>query len=157
MHAKPCQTPHAPVQALEVVVAAQEAALLLVPQGDYLGALDVLAELQDALASGLLHGLTAFWQLPAQLAQFREVRAVGVLGHPQFAACVLLCWPACWAQLPLVKTGSEEGVVLPYNLGSMGARCLQHCLICCWQGTCALLQARGAALTVCFLMLCSAA
>lgn len=34
------------VQALEVVVAAQEAAGLLVPQGDYTGALDVLDELQ---------------------------------------------------------------------------------------------------------------
>ena len=62
-------------------MAAQEAAVLLVPQGNYLGALDVLAELQAALDSGLLHGLTAFWDLPAQLAHFRQV------GPPSGCCC----------------------------------------------------------------------
>lgn len=69
-------------------MAAQEAAVLLVPQGDYLGALDVLAELQAALDSGLLHGLTAFWALPAQLAHFRQVQPTcrSQMLHPEPAS-----------------------------------------------------------------------
>ena len=53
-------------QALEVVVAAQEAASLLVPQGDYTGALDVLAELQVSSFSHLDSALNCVPCTPGQ-------------------------------------------------------------------------------------------
>lgn len=62
------------LQGLAVVAAALEAAGLLVPQGAYVEALDVLDELQAALDSGAVAGLHAFRSLPQQLACFGRVR-----------------------------------------------------------------------------------
>ena len=60
-------------QALAVVAAALEAASLLVPQGAYLAALDVLEELRAAVGAGAVAGLLAFEALPQQLTQFAQV------------------------------------------------------------------------------------
>ena len=58
------------------MVAALEAAALLVPQGAYLEALEVLDELRGVAATRTLEGLHAFQQLPAQLAAYAQVRSV---------------------------------------------------------------------------------
>lgn len=60
-------------QALAVVAAGLEAASLLVPQGAYLAALDVLEELRAAVESGTVAGLHAFASLPLQLAAYAQV------------------------------------------------------------------------------------
>ena len=64
-------------QALAVVAAGLEAASLLVPQGAFLPALDVLEELKAAAEGGAAAGLHAFRSLPQQLAVFAQVSTPG--------------------------------------------------------------------------------
>lgn len=63
-------------QVVEEVASAQETVGLLLPQGDYTAALDVLDSLRASLASYRTAGLHAFRHLPAQLADIAEVGAV---------------------------------------------------------------------------------
>ena len=60
-------------QVIALVVAAMEAASLLVPQGAFLEVLEVVDEIKDIAASGVLAGLRAFRDLPSQLAHYARV------------------------------------------------------------------------------------
>ena len=62
------------LQILEGITAAQEALELLLPAGDFAGALDVLGDLTAAGAPLHVAGLHAFRALPQQLAACEEVR-----------------------------------------------------------------------------------
>ena len=61
------------LQVLEGITAAQEALELLLPAGDFAGALDVLGDLTAAGAPLHVAGLHAFRALPQQLAACEEV------------------------------------------------------------------------------------
>ena len=58
---------------LEGITAAQEALELLLPAGDFSGALDVLWDLKTAGTPAYVAGLHAFQMLPQQLAACEEV------------------------------------------------------------------------------------
>ena len=62
------------MQVVEEVATAQEAVELLLPQGDFAGALDVLDSLRATLSTHHTAGLHAFRHLPAQLADISEAR-----------------------------------------------------------------------------------
>lgn len=70
-------------QVVQDVATAQQAVELLLPQGDYVGALDVLDSLHAMLATQATAGLHAFRRLPAQLRDISEV-----------------CPPKCCCQVP---------------------------------------------------------
>lgn len=59
---------------LEGITAAQEALELLLPAGDFAGALDILCDLTAAGTPKHVAGLQAFKALPKQLADCEEVR-----------------------------------------------------------------------------------
>ncbi len=61
------------MQVLEGITAAQEALDLLLPAGDFSGALDVLWDLKTAGTPAYVTGLHAFQMLPQQLAACEEV------------------------------------------------------------------------------------
>jgi SWI/SNF-related matrix-associated actin-dependent regulator 1 of chromatin subfamily A len=61
------------LQVVEGVAAAQEALALLIPAGDFAGALDVLCDLTAADTPMLVSGLQAFRQLPQRLDAAMEV------------------------------------------------------------------------------------
>ena len=63
-------------QVLEGITAAQEALELLLPAGDFTGALDVLCDLRTAGAPAHVAGLHAFKTLPQQLAACEEVHSL---------------------------------------------------------------------------------
>lgn len=60
-------------QVLEGFTAAQEALELLIPAGDFTGALDVLCDLKTACTPNYVASLHAFQTLPQQLAACEEV------------------------------------------------------------------------------------
>jgi hypothetical protein len=61
---------------LEGITAAQEALDLLLPAGDFTGALDVLCDLRTAGIPAHVAGLHAFKTLPQQLAVCEEVHSL---------------------------------------------------------------------------------
>lgn len=61
-------------QVVEGIAAAQEALGLLIPAGDFAGALDILCDLNTAGTPTLVTGLHAFRQLPQQLDAAMEVK-----------------------------------------------------------------------------------
>ncbi len=61
------------IQVVEGIAAAQEALELLIPAGDFAGALDVLSDLTAAGTPMHVVGLHAFRDLPQQLAGAEEV------------------------------------------------------------------------------------
>jgi hypothetical protein len=65
-------------QVVEGVAAAQEALELLIPAGDYAGALDILADLHASGAPAAVSRLAAFASLPQQLAGAAEARCLRV-------------------------------------------------------------------------------
>ena len=65
-------------QVMEAVAAAQEALAMLVPAGDYAGALDVLADLQLSSAPAAVQRLAAFQDLPQQLASVAQASNIGM-------------------------------------------------------------------------------
>ena len=64
---------HFSPQVLEGITAAQEALELLLPAGDFTGALDVLWGLKMAGTPAHVAGVHAFQMLPKQLAAYEEV------------------------------------------------------------------------------------
>jgi len=64
------------LQVVEEIAAAQEALELLIPAGDFGGALDVLADLTAAGRPMHVAGFHAFRHLPQQLAAAEEVGVV---------------------------------------------------------------------------------
>ncbi|KAK9791149.1 hypothetical protein WJX73_003285 [Symbiochloris irregularis] len=60
------------LRVIALVVAALEAASLLVPQGAFLEVLEVVDEIRGIAASGVLSGLHAFRDLPSQLAYYAQ-------------------------------------------------------------------------------------
>ena len=68
---------------MEEVASAQEAVELLLPQGDFAGALDVLNSLRATLSTHHTAGLNAFRHLPAQLADISEARTSPQSGSPR--------------------------------------------------------------------------
>ena len=67
------QSDPARLQIVEQVAEAQEAVNLLLPQCDYVAALDVLDDLRSTSATHHIAGLQAFCHLPAQIAVISQV------------------------------------------------------------------------------------
>ena len=76
-------------QVMEGMAAAQEALQLLIPAGDYAGALDILYDLSSSGAPMAVAALHAFRDLPLQLTQAAEVLAQAACfpDNPGSASC----------------------------------------------------------------------
>ena len=66
------------MQVVEEVASAQNTIELLLPQGDFADALDVLDSLRNSLSTQHTAGLHAFHHLPSQLADIAEVTWLAV-------------------------------------------------------------------------------
>ena len=96
------------LQALEVVVAAQEAASLLVPQGDYTAALDVLADLQVCPLPSIIPSDAAVISAQPTCADFHGRAACPAAKMPPSSLCSghKLCLDAA-GNYPVVCSTSE--------------------------------------------------